>query len=156
MRKCITCLQTYKPNSRHKICPKCRKLADKRPCPQCGKLKQRKSNLCIDCFSESKQYPKSKVKHLSKNGYFYVYFKKHPFSDKSGRVFEHRIIMEQKISRYLYPFENVHHKNGIKTDNRIENLELWVKSQPTGARVEDVVKWAKEILRLYGDVSSAG
>ena len=93
---------------------------------------------------------------MSKDGYLYVYFKKHPYSDKAGRVYEHRLIMEQKLGRYLFPFENVHHKNGIKSDNRIENLELWIKTQPTGVRVQDVVKWAKELLKLYGDVSSAG
>ena len=117
---------------------------------------QRKSKLCRNCFRESKQYPYSKKIHLSKDGYCYVYYRKHPYCDKGGRVFEHRLIMEQKLGRYILPFENVHHKNGIKSDNAIGNLELWVKTQPTGARVEDVVKWARKILKLYGDVSSAG
>lgn len=48
------------------------------------------------------------------------------------------------------------YKNGIRSDNRLENLELWSKVQPTGARVENLVEWAKEILKLYGDVSSTG
>lgn len=76
------------------------------------------------------------------HGYVRVY--------RDGRlVAQHRLAMEETLGRPLLPEESVHHRNGARSDNRAENLELWSRAQPYGQRVEDKVAFAMEMLRLY-------
>jgi hypothetical protein len=56
-------------------------------------------------------------------------------------MLEHRFVMEQQLGRPLWPDENVHHRNGIRHDNRPANLELWTKGQPAGQRVTEIMEY---------------
>lgn len=60
----------------------------------------------------------------AKHQYIGVYSPEHPNATKCGYVMEHRLVMEKSLGRYLTPKEIVHHRNGDKKDNRLENLEL--------------------------------
>jgi hypothetical protein len=68
--------------------------------------------------------------------------------NRKGMV-QHRYIMELHLGRELLQEENVHHINGNRSDNRIENLELWNTRQPKGQRIEDKIEYAVEILKQY-------
>lgn len=57
--------------------------------------------------------------------------------------------MSNYLWRPLFSHENIHHKNWIREDNRIENLELWTTMQPSWKRPEDLIAYAKEILDIY-------
>lgn len=83
----------------------------------------------------------------NKAGYMLVKSKGHPRAHPNGSyILEHHLVMEKHLDRYLVKGENIHHLNGIRDDNRIENLELWTKPQPTGIRSEDAIKHAIEVL----------
>jgi hypothetical protein len=83
------------------------------------------------------------------DGYIKIKFSSHPNSKLHGALPEHTLVMTYMVGRALFPGENVHHKNGVRDDNRPENLELWSKSQPAGQRIDDKVNWAIELLSVY-------
>jgi hypothetical protein len=88
-------------------------------------------------------------RHIDR-GYVLIFEPKHPNARKDGYVAEHIKVMAAKLGRPLHRFEEVHHKNGIRHDNRPENLELWARGmQPPGSRVSDLIDAAVRVLKLY-------
>lgn len=117
---------------------------------QCGCVK---TEHCVDCNipiskRQTRCTPCDRWKggvHVTKAGYVTIYSR-----EKKKRDYEHRIVMEGILGRALMRGESVHHKNGRRTDNRAENLELWVTFQPYGQRVTDLLQWAYTVIERYG------
>jgi hypothetical protein len=66
-------------------------------------------------------------------------------------ILEHRFVYEQHYGINLNNNQNIHHINGDRLDNRIENLELWDSSQPKGQRVNDKISFYFELVEKYKD-----
>jgi transposase len=86
-------------------------------------------------------------REVTDSGYVKVCCPNHPHRDARGHVFEHRLVMEMKLGRYLLSEEVVHHKDYDRRNNRIENLELFpnqkahvawhIKNDPAWQPVKD-------------------
>lgn len=100
--------------------------------------------------------------HVTAQGYKLVRADGHPNATDAGQIFEHRLVMSQSLGRALRDDENVHHKNGNRSDNRLTpghelggcpstccNLELWSKAQPKGQRIADKIAWMREFIARY-------
>lgn len=116
----------------------------------------KESVQCVECRSvagpKNGHWKGGRTMHSG--GYPQLRVPGHPRALPPGNyVFEHIIVMEEVLGRHLLPGENVHHKNGVKDDNRPENLELWTRPQPSGIRASDAVAWAREIIARYGDLA---
>jgi HNH endonuclease len=130
-----------------KVFSKKRYAARKRPCVTCSVLSsgKSKSGKCLACFN-SGRLGTGTARSRTNRGYLTV-------AVDGRNQLEHRVVMSRHIGRELLRSESVHHMNGVKSDNRLENLELWVTHQPSGQRVEDLVLWAKQILARYDELA---
>jgi hypothetical protein len=113
-----------------------------------------------DGRSSSCNGPEHRIRRIDQHGYRIISGFEHPNAQKNGDIFEHVLVMSDMLGRPLiarkdnHPVikqERVHHRNGVRDDNRPENLELWaIQQQPPGQRVEDMVAWAHQIINQYG------
>jgi hypothetical protein len=176
VKRCERCGEEYAPvGPAQRFCsPACR--AGTKKCEQCGKDFQlvapadphrpvHKRRFCTRECGALWRSENCAHRYLNEDGYVIVVRK--PTMARSireggyvrvnlgtgrhgrGRVLEHRLVMEEHLGREILPDETIHHINGIKTDNRLENLELWVSRHPKGQRTADIVEWAVEMLERY-------
>jgi hypothetical protein len=121
---------------------------------KCGNTKTTRhpntgSNFCPNCSPKPEKTKAEKKKTTA--GYMQIFVGNHPRSDKNGYVLEHIAVMEKKIGRFVQKSESVHHINGQRGDNRIENLELWDKAHPAGQRNSEKMEFYMKELELKCD-----
>ena len=95
------------------------------------------------CAYEQRKRDSEQRPYLDQHGYVIVFV-------NGRRVPEHRYVMETMLGRPLTSTETVHHRNGVRRDNRPDNLEVWLKGQPAGQRLEDRIDAAILLLEQHG------
>ena len=106
-----------------------------------------------------KDHPRNGAPHRHVSGYVYEYAPEHHSVQGKAykRVLQHRLVMERILGRMLRPWENVHHKDGVRSNNAEDNLELWVVNQPPGQTAEylrELVEARRRILELEAMLKS--
>lgn len=158
MKKCIECDEGFEPFRTNVVrCEVCRNKSrpkDKK-CLDCETLIGRQATRCKPCNNKKitgEGNPNYLGRSITSQGYIILNhpdFKNHPNAQATGRILEHVKVMSDSLGRPLIKGEEVHHKNGNRSDNRIENLELWTRSHPTGVRVIDLYTWAQDYIKQY-------
>lgn len=115
---------------------------------ECGGKKSRTAQRCRNCVKPLVDDANPRWR-LATDGYVVA------LNSAGKEIRQHRVVMEEHLGRPLYSHETVHHMNGIRDDNRIENLELWSFSQPAGQRVKDKLAWCREFLAQYEDACAS-
>ncbi|TET66208.1 MAG: hypothetical protein E3J56_14745 [Candidatus Aminicenantes bacterium] len=144
----LTVIQRVEKNESNKSGWLCRcECGNKRIVVTC-ELNRGRAKSC-GCLTYKERPDRTHTGIKKHDGYISLYRPKHPNATKDGWIAEHTLIMSKKIARPLKKDEQIHHKNGIKDDNRIGNLELWTIRHPSGQRVEDMVKFCISYLKDY-------
>lgn len=155
--KCQSCGNGFEAKRKDaKYCPQCREIKRKEyrrkaeakrryvgKCEICGKPISRRAKRCESCRFLGDHNPAwNGGVHKSVNGYVYIYSPKHPRADKyHGRyVAEHRLVWEKVHGQLLPDGWLIHHINGIKDDNRLENLVALEPSGHSGKTLQQILQ----------------
>lgn len=130
-------------------------------CAYCGEAMYCKPSQVMRLFCSRECYTEGQIRRplerthngrrarMTDDGYVYVYEPDHPKAHH-GWVFEHRLVVEQSIGRYLEFDEHVHHKNGVKDDNRLENLEVMAKADHNTLTVSN---YREKVNQAFADLA---